>query len=772
MICSNIYFIILFYIYVLDMKKAISSARCWEIEGVTLTMSEYYDFMSLDDEDGSNQPEECVEQKQVLDEVPLDLKTLETHWLQVTLDELNNRLNPLKAKCSVNKTSSTDRPRVLITPQDGAEAVINWEAEIRKVMEEYLSCFFEVNFEFPMSLQHDIISRIQQRSDINLLWKLIDGGILLYGHKSTVSDLHSDLKYFIEEVQVESEEKEYPKRHVKLLSLHCQHKLDIDQVKYCDLSHDAGKIIVKGTLLGRNTFWKIVDHETNNLYEKKLSLSPELFDLFRTTKGIRKIEELMGMSIATVVYCLERDADDICYIHFLCSSIGDGNRLKDIKTRFKVFLGNDLVPVDSTKIRFCRDVKWNKLVEMLEREYFVSIVVDQPSNLVKIAGEKIIVGNIRDTLENHLLDISSVEEQLVFDYFNWKIMFNDLKHKVDAIMQDFGKNIKMFTPSKVDDLQCKPVSITLQGDPNAVDDAKVRLQLLEKEVFHLQEKIGNIPAAHRLITRMEDKINILEHNYSACIDVKFIDEDTSQSKTSATKSNHPAKVGGAILSSEVRVSLYSGNFTKHPNVQTVIVFVRNGPDDADASLKLIFESLNGAALQDEFYSKINKAVHLSYGNLLKMDTVDGLECNELYYAIIPCWEGGNKNEEYYLEECLLAIHSHLNPSSTILLSSICSKPLLYPANVFAKKVVSCFSSLSYNLSDLTVAAYISGVSDAKEFYQHFNNPKTRCRSATLVSQPQIKDSGKTINNPINSFISLIKGNLLDQQVSELPLPLS
>ena len=730
------------------------------------SLSEYYDFMPV-----NVMNENCNQSRkqEPLNEILFDLNASEILWLRATMDELNSRLSSYMARCNVTKKDPSGSQEVIISPLPHAESVNDWELEVKQVMEEYLSYYFETEFKFSMNLHIDIVRFLQQSADsINCLWKIEDEVVILYGLKSEVNKVFFDLKFFVEEVQVEEETKQFSRRQVTYVSLRCRHKLKIDAIERMELCKNTGQVFVKGTASGRKKFWEIIEQEKSSLIEKKFQLTVELSDLLHTGKGTKKIDELMGVHISTVVYCLEKDDDGIWSIYFLCNrAVGDKTLIKNIKKIFQSYFEFDFIPVEASKIRFCLDMKWSKLVDSLEQQHFVSIVLDQASNMIKIAGERIAVPNIRAILEQHLLDISSIEEHLVIDYYKWRVIDNDLKHKVDAIVNDFGKNIKIIPQKNLSTMNDKPVTITIQGDPNAVDDAKVRLQLLEKEVFHLQEKLSNIPAAHRLLSKMEDRINVIEHNHKAYIDIKIVAEDdvTFHTKVSNTRSRHPTKIGGAVLSNEVRVFLYSDNFTKHPNVHTIINFVKCQPANSDLNLKQLFDTTYGDSLQKELHNRIKKAVHLRSGSLLKMDIVDGLDCTNLFYAFIPCWAGGKENEEYYLEQCLLKIQSHVDYSSTILLTSVCTEPLLYPSSAFAKQVMSCFSSSSYAHYDITVAVYLNDASDATEFNRLFDNPKFGCRSITRLPQSQSKETGKIISNPINTFITLTQGNLLDQQVN-------
>ena len=751
----------------IDVKMAMFTTDCWDIDDVNITMDEYYDFMTCDEEDGESQLSFSAASNHghEWNAIQIEVEPLEAKWFQCTLQELNDKLKHLNACCTVSKGSSLESPLCLIvTPQDGSEAMSNWISEVRQVVDEVKSCFVKYSLPFPDGFHGEILSRAQEATGPNLLVRCSNGELVIGGHKDNVHQVELDLKYFIDEVLVRPEEKEYSRKCIRFLSYFSKHKLKIDEVTYT-LDDDVGRICVKGKLKGRQCFWDAVGNELKDMQEKSIPVSREQFKLLASERGTRKIEELMDVASSNVLYHLERDSTN-CSLLFLSPGHVMKGTLKTVKNKFKGFLDSKSLYVSQSKLRLCSDMKWRELVGGLENEAFISVTVDQSSSSVIVSGEKIVVGDAYIKIEKYFLEKCSREELLIMRYHEWKVICSNFKQRTDAIERDLEKLVKIVWPKE----STKDVTVTiiLKGDPKGIDDAKVRLEALQKEVFHKEEKMSNIPAANKLLGSIEDKICVLESRYRASINVSLVNNELRPHSASATSSSsYPHKLCGATLSNAVRVSLYSGDFTKHGHVDAMFNLAQLCPDDSDTNLMQLFATESGSVLQDEFNSSVKDMFHIPPGFVIEMAHVGQLKCNHLFHSFLCCWLGGTHGEEFYLEKCLKNILHEAQHSNTILLDSVCSKPLNYPASVFAKKLITVLSSDYSISSDLTVVVYVSDPSEATEFGVQFNNPKNCCSSIISVPAAKMQPTGargKTISNPIDSLITLQRGDLLKQEV--------
>lgn len=746
------------------------NTRCWDFDNINITMTEYYDFMPCDEEDGGSQSSSLATSEfgDAWGAIQVEVKPLEAKWLRCTLQDLNDKLKPLKAHCTVSEGSSSESPSCLtVEPQDGSEAMDNWDGGVKKIVDEVTSCFVEKYLPLPLSdsLRNEVVSYAQDATGPNLHLRCIDGKLVIGGHIKHVNLVELDLKHFMEEVQVVPEVKVYSTKHIKCLSSFSKDKLKIDGVTYT-LDKDVGNICVRGKLRERQFFWDAVDNELIGIHEKRVDLSPETSKLLESERGTKKIEELIGVASTSVTYHLKCDVTHP-YLYFLSPGHAGKDILKTLKGRLKGFLDSRTLAVNPGRLRLCRGMKWRKLVGRLEDEAFVSVTVDESSNSVIVSGETIVVGDAYEVVEIFFLENCSVEEQLIMGYHEWMVISSNFKQKTEAIQHDLVKVINIVWP-KQDITRNAPVTIILRGDPIGIDNALVRLEALRKEVCHKEGNMSTIPSANQLVDSMQNDIYFLEVKHCVSINVSVVDDDSSPPSASAlrTSSSHH-KLCGASLSNGVRVSLYSGDFTKHGHVDTMVNFVQLSPENSDTNLMQLFATAGGSVVPDEFKSKLESMLMKDSGYVIKTSNVGQLKCSQLFHSLLCCWTGGKKNEGYFLELCLKNVLYEAKHLSTIVLASVCSKPLSYPAGVFAKKLISSLNSSSFLSSDLTVAVYVSDPSEAAEFDAHFQDPENVCHSIIPLSVsllPPMVEKARVICNPIDSLITLQRGDLLKQKV--------
>lgn len=99
-------------------------------------------------------------------------------------------------------------------------------------------------------------------------------------------------------------------------------------------------------------------------------------------------------------------------------------------------------------------------------------------------------------------------------------------------------------------------------------------------------------------------------------------------------------------------------------------------------------------------------------------------------------------------------------------TSVCSNPLKYPADVFARNVIFSVGSNPDISSDVTVIVYVNENAHALEFEKKFKE-NTECR----IAAPRIPVP-KAITGPVSSFITLTNGDIFQQQVNTLEVHMS
>ena len=665
-------------------------------------------------------------------------------------------------------------------PLVGSEDIHNWAVEAERVLLEIRSLFIEIQFQFPQDLKREIMLCTQTASDSNIIVRQKDENLIIGGHKTQVNQLEADLKQCITDFQVLVEEKKYPNHKIFCLHSFSKSKLKVEGVSEYTLAHETGKISVKGNRKGRQQFWCIVKDETESMQEKSCSIDEKLLRFLKTNKAAKRIQEIFGMSSPHIVSYLEQ-SPDFCKIFFLSNNL-EKDVLKKIKKDFQKNFDMRTVVVTKKKLQGCNDSKWNEFVGKLECDILVSISVNSVEASITVAGEKIALTDICNKIENYLAELCSEEDTLLLNYHEWKVISSSSKRKIEAIQQDIkAATISLPTVGDVKGLQA---TIIIRGDPSAVEHSKSRLQALQSEVCHKEEKMSNIPSARQLVDGMQERIGFLETTNCASINISVIREDTSDSLQAAKPvASQPLRKCFAILPNGIRVTLYQGDFTHHDGfVDVIINFVPLQPVDSDVNLKKLAATVNGPLLIGEFKSKL-QSVLIKQGLVVKADNVGTLKCGRLWHMLVESWQGDKNKESYFFRKFLGKVFSDAGNSKTILLTTICSKPLGYPGEVFGRNVINTLCSSKKNSPDLMVIIYVDNAADALQFESQLKDPANGCHmpmhdapspAASKVqdtaSQTSIKQVSKRKSSQAaakhSQYIVVEKGDMLVTKVSQ------
>ena len=741
-----------------------------------LTVSEHYDSIPLDDIDDSEASPPLHEvEKRKWEQINFEVKSLEALWLEGNLNDLNNKLEKLSARACMSKKQSNSRLEVM--PLDGASSLENWALDMENIVAETRAAFADISLQLPEVLKSEIFQRAQNVSGPTLLVRLKDSTLILGGHKTQVTQLEDNLKQYIIEFQIEEEVRDFPKRLVYCLNHFLGPKLAINGVEKYLLSHKEAKISVTGNQEGRQQFWKLIDDKHQLVKEKRWMINKRMYNLLRTEKGCKKIEEILGVSSHMILYYFEQTSES-CSIYFMSCTV-EKEALKKKKNEFRKCYDEKSLEITTTQLHGCGDRRWKDFVQKLEHDYLVIVTVDASTVSITVSGEKIAVSDICNKIESFLSDIFSVEDKLTLSYHEWKVISSHAMQKIEAIKKDLkGATIRIPTKGDVRGLQA---TIDIRGDPTVVEHAKTRLRALQAEVCHKEDKMNNVPAARQLINRMQDKIQIMETTMQASIDISVIKEESSASiKAEKQVVSRPQFVCFATLKNEIRIIVYQGNFTNHDQmVDTIINFVSLDPSDSDANLKELKATCNGFRIIDQLNSKLNYS-RVKRGQIIKPETHGVLKCSHLWHVLLEPWNGGKKNQSFFLDKFLENIFTEASDSRIILLTTTCAKPLNYPAEVFAQKLIHSLKTRQAS-PDSMVIVYVDNSSDAMEFEKQFNDPSNECRIKQEMSslsskkkhekqmQPTQKKSSskrKPANVAIKhtQFITVEKGDMTKTKV--------
>ena len=722
-----------------------------------MSVSEHYDSTPLDDSEASP-PYHEVEKHQ-WEQINFEVKSLEALWLEGNLNDFNNKLEKLSARACMSKNQSNSFLEVM--PLDGASSLDNWAMDMENIVAETRAAFVEISLQLPKGLKREIYQRAQNVSGPTLLVRLKDSTLIIGGHKTQVLQFEDNLKAFIIEFQVEEEVREFSSRLVYCLCHFLGPKLAINGVENYLLSHKEGKISVTGNQKGMQHFWKLIYDKLFQVNQKSCMINKYLFNLLKTDKGCKKVDELVGLSSHTIVYYLEQTAET--YSIYFMSCTAENDFLKKVKNVFKRSYDETSLEITTTHLHGCGDRRWKDFVIKLEHDYLVIVIVDASTLSITVTGERIALSDICNKIKSFLLELFSVEDKLTLSYHEWKVISSHGMQKIEAIKKDL-KGATILTPTK-EYVRGLKANINIRGDPAVVEHAKTRLQALQAEVCHKEYKMNNVPAALQLINSMQDKIQLMETTMQVSIDISVIKEESSaSSKAEKQVISRPQNLFYATLKNEIRIIVYQGNYTNHDHsVDIIINFVSCDPCDSDANLKELKGTSNGSHIIDQFKSMLNYT-RVKQGQIIKSKTHGALKCSHLWHYLLKPWNGGKNNEAFFFGKFLEKILMEASDSRTILLTTTCAKPLNYPAEVFAKKIIQSLKTRQAS-PDSMVIVYIDNSSDATEFEKQFNDPSNECRilkhntsslSAKKTHEQQIRPTKKILSSKRKPASAAIK----------------
>lgn len=731
-------------------------------------MTEYYDFMDEEDTDNPVMPAPQLIPKHDWSPVEYVINSVKATWLQgITLSELNAMLEPLHGSVSMDKEKQGP-PFLIIQPLPGSEQLSDWDEQARITVDYFFSSRFKEDSELlPKYRRKDILSNIAEiAAGTGLVVIPDDDKLILAGDSGTVDEVITGLRNRIRKSsEVISESRSFPLKHLKYLEKFFTRQLDnlTVSIRSYELDLHSRVLRVEADEEKREVFWKLIADELSNIHEKVIDLNCDMFELLTSKRGAEKIKEIVGMNISQVVYDVVEDPPEYSLVFLSPRTIG-----KEILINLKKSVSNSFSSVDTVinplQFRFCSDRMWRELVKQLQEDVFVLITVDSANNSVKVTGENVVVNSVLEKIKLFLSEQVSVEEQLHIDGHKWVVMCKDLLKEIETIQQK-AKDVKIQWPQQSSIPH--DVTIVIKGDPLEVDRIIGEIKALQNKICLKEEIVRNIPADTKAAERVEKSLKAevvsIETNFKASIEFSLSNDN---SETNLTPSHGagtvgPPKLCSATCPNEVGISVYSGDFSKHRPVGAIINFVPPGYNSREEKLKLFFAG--GIDLQNDFERKISTH-NFNPGDLF-MSHHGQLQCSKLWHCIVPPWENGKKNEEFYLQDCLSKVLYNTRYCSSILFTSICSKPLKFPAEVFAKSMISMVSSNPNIPSDLTVAVFVDEVADARQFESHFK--QNNCRIIQSMASLVLTVAPTATSSPISSYIKVIKGNLLDQKASAL-----
>ena len=754
-----------------------------------LTLQEYYPFMELplvneehqqNDANVAQEPQTPVKSppptKYVWGVQKEKISNEKSIFLQRTLGELNRELEEVHASASIEKEANGKL--ISIKPLPGSGDLSDWEDSINSIFQSHLSNFREERRSFPREAKLDILEYLEtvRNEHPELYVTTTENTLIIAGNGDIVNQVLERVYKISEEVQTTRTDVPVPRKHIKYLHKFCRRDLDsvTPSVKYT-LDPETGIISITANPKGLEAFMQMINEKTASISEKTMKLTPDGYKLLHSKKGIEKIETEAGPRISRLVYDFEvttsqeRDSGSDAF-HQLCFLSTEKEVCKDIVRALKPSVKERTVDVSQTMLKVCSSQEWQKFEQQLTSEFFVSISVK--SSKIVVTGELIAVDGIADKIQKFLAEQTNIQVCLEFQISEWRVLRDNCSSEITGVRdQAKTKNVVVVFPRQ--NTTASTVTVTLRGEPAAVSDIKVQVEMLKANVHHKTTKVAGVPALMHVLKGMEDKLKVLESSYKAVIEVDVESGENGASGPAEPAGILPQKLCSATTPDATQVSVFTGDFTQHQHVGTLINFITPNPNVQQGTMKLLIDA-GGAEVQTNFEDKVSQFMSLNPSQVIK-SRHGKLKCMLLLHCIIPPWNGGNQNEAFYLEETLKAALCSIKVHGSLLITPVTSLPFKYPPDVFASKVVEVLVHKPVS-TDIQAIIYVDELSHANHFEDCLKAQNCQVNvsvshqgpaspSVPQVSKHIVKASAKAITSPISSFIKVTKGDMLQHQVT-------
>ena len=199
-------------------------------------------------------------------------------------------------------------------------------------------------------------------------------------------------------------------------------------------------------------------------------------------------------------------------------------------------------------------------------------------------------------------------------------------------------------------------------------------------------------------------------------------------------------------------------------------FIMSDPNTQVGCLKHLLKS-GGADAMEDFEQKVLQFMELKPGEVFR--TRHGqLKCSQLVHCVLPSWQSGTETNANFIFEALYEDVKNIAHSGSILIPPLTSAPLHYPANTFVRLVMDAASNQTS--SDLQVSVFVEELHHANEFQGAFQTRNYQIHQKVPLGLPllaakkerpaPLAASVKTISSNLGNFITIVNGDLLQQQV--------
>ena len=721
---------------------------------------------SSSQDDSSSQPEEVQE---VLNPQRKPLTKREHYYIKNTLSQLNNSLAALKAHSKIEKSELEHF--VVISPLEGSASIDSWTEKVIAVQTEHFENLCVETINFPSKeAKADIHDLLYNHPAIELVERSKQSFVIA-GSKGAVAKVCEEANEICLQYAVTTDELDLSKKHIKFLFKFyhkaCKKIVDGKSVHDIQLNLDAGTISITANPNGQKEAKIKIAEFQSAAEEIKLNISSSAHKLLSSQRGIKKLTEIFDILHQQIVYDFEQTQIPDGVQYHICFLSKNKEVLKNVMENVAKYAIVMTHKTTDAKIRVCSSKEWRDLIAEICEEHFVSVFVDEALQTIIVTGEQLVCNDIVEKVKKFLAKHTNVEERMTVNQSEWFVLkenFSNQMKGINDIARENGVQIEWPKPNCKDSL----LPIVISGEPDFVDNIKGIVCTLLQSICKRESRITNVPSVETVLESMEDKLCVFETVDKVKVEIKLENEINLEIESVAKTRQVCVAVSSGPGGSHV--SICTGDLTQNAPVGVIVNFILSTPNTQDGFLSHLLESGGPEAMKD-FKQQVSDSMELKPG--VKLVTVHGLlKCSQLVHYVLPSWKDGSENDDakkYFVEKSLIEVLTSFARLGSILITPLTLAPFHYPLNTFVKLVLDAVESLSINVQ---VVVYVEEIGHSDEFQSAFITRNFHVLQKISLDSQGTSDlatttaatlKAKNISN-LNSFITLVNGDLLEQQV--------
>ena len=350
-----------------------------------------------------------------------------------------------------------------------------------------------------------------------------------------------------------------------------------------------------------------------------------------------------------------------------------------------------------------------------------------------------------------------IQRNVKFTLPEWKALSfsSEHVHRIESFASSFGVEVVLPTG------QASVSTVEVTGDLSNVLQVVHHLEDIKKSIHVSSKSLAYAPGLWTTLKLMEDKIRILEHDHQAAV---AISASCSTSDNDVDSGMNCVAFTATV--DQCHVDVCCGDFTQHFSATTILNIV---VQDGDQQYLNQLVQTGGRKVYDDVLGRMKELGTCELPQVFETKP-HNLKVKKLVHCVVFKWHAEEeKKVKRVLEEALnRGVVSSSLPCVVISPSTL--PPIRYPPVVMAEALIKTIKGI-HGISGVRFALYVTTSDEAMAIEVLFQQRGIDLEFKNAYSQlnPSLHGmlkhtSVKVLTSALPSFLSVVKGDLLQQRV--------